>query len=123
MTAPLNETTLSLPITGMTCASCVGRVERALKSVPGVSAAAVNLATETAEVRGIAAPDVLITAVEKAGYPVAAEAKELFIEGMTCASCVARVERALQAVPGVTLVNTVPSAIDALANAGAVPES
>jgi copper ion binding protein len=105
MTAPLNETTLSLPIAGMTCASCVGRVERALKSVPGVSAAAVNLATETAEVRGIAAPDVLITAVEKAGYHVAAEAKELFIEGMTCASCVARVERALQAVPGVTLVN------------------
>ncbi|MCC6520343.1 MAG: heavy-metal-associated domain-containing protein, partial [Tabrizicola sp.] len=52
MTAPIRETTLSLSITGMSCASCVGRVERALKAVPGVTTAAVNLATETAEVHG-----------------------------------------------------------------------
>ncbi|MDP3195163.1 heavy metal translocating P-type ATPase [Tabrizicola sp.] len=105
MTAPRIETTLALPITGMTCASCAGRVERALKAVPGVSSAAVNLATETAEITGIALPDALIGAVEKAGYHVPVTARDLTIEGMTCASCVARVERALKAVPGVTLAN------------------
>ena len=102
MTAPPTETTLALPISGMTCASCAGRVERALKAVPGVSSAAVNLATETAEVTGIAPPDALIGAVEKVGYHVPATAQELTVEGMTCASCVARVERALKAVPGVS---------------------
>ena len=102
MTAPTPENTLSLPITGMTCASCAGRVERALKAVPGVSAAAVNLATETAEIRGIAPSDALIVAVKGAGYGVASGAQELTIDGMTCASCVARVERALKTVPGVS---------------------
>jgi heavy metal translocating P-type ATPase len=102
MTAKPTETTLTLPVTGMTCASCAGRVERALKAVPGVGSASVNLATETAEVRGIAPVATLIGAVEKVGYHVAAPPQELVIEGMTCASCVARVERALKAVPGVT---------------------
>lgn len=105
MTAPRIETTLALPISGMTCATCAGRVERALKAVPGVSSAAVNLATETAEVTGIASPEALVGAVEKVGYQVPASAQELSIEGMTCASCVARVERALKAVPGVTQAN------------------
>jgi heavy metal translocating P-type ATPase len=99
------ETTTRLPVTGMTCASCAGRVERALKAVPGVSSAAVNLATETAEVRGIAPPDALIKAVTGAGYSVAAQARELTVDGMTCASCVARVERALLSVSGVTLAH------------------
>ncbi len=124
MTAPRIETTVALPITGMTCASCAGRVERALKAVPGVSSAAVNLATETAEVTGLAAPEALIGAVEKAGYHVPASAQELSIEGMTCASCVLRVERALKAVPGVTgaTVNlaTESARIDGLADPGAL---
>jgi heavy metal translocating P-type ATPase len=111
-----------LPITGMTCASCAGRVERALKAVPGVSAAAVNLATETAEIRGIAPPEALIGAVEKAGYHVPASAQELTIEGMTCASCVARVERALKAVPGVTTASvnlaTETARVEGVADAG-----
>ena len=102
MSAPNPETTLSLPIAGMSCASCVGRVERALQAVPGVRAAAVNLATETAEIHGVAAPEALIEAVAGAGYAVTPTARELTIDGMTCASCVARVERALQAVPGVS---------------------
>ena len=101
MTAPIRETTLSLSITGMSCASCVGRVERALKAVPGVTTAAANLATETAEVHGNVAPEALFEAVTGAGYAVATTARELSIDGMTCASCVARVERALKAVPGV----------------------
>src|SRR3954452_19774835 len=60
-----------LAIEGMTCASCVGRVEKALKKVPGVQAAEVNLATQTAEVRTAGAgldPAALTAAVEKAGY-------------------------------------------------------
>ena len=105
MTAHVAETTLTLPITGMSCAACAGRVERALQAVPGVSTASVNLAVERAEVRGVAAPETLIETVRKAGYGVAVQAQDLVIEGMTCASCVARVERALQAVPGVTLAH------------------
>ncbi|HEX7383930.1 MAG TPA: heavy metal translocating P-type ATPase, partial [Burkholderiaceae bacterium] len=94
----------SLPIEGMTCASCVARVEKALARVPGVEQAEVNLATESARVR--AAPTVALAdlraAVEKAGYAVAEQTLRLAIEGMTCASCVARVEKALARVPGVT---------------------
>ena len=94
---------LSLPVEGMTCASCVGRVEQALARVPGVVAASVNLATEKAEVTSAAPLDraLLVAAIEKAGYDVPATSVDLVVEGMTCASCVGRVERALAAVPGV----------------------
>jgi Cu+-exporting ATPase len=96
---------VSLPIEGMTCASCVGRVEKALSRVPGVQAASVNLATEKATVQMLAdAPlslQVLNRAVEAAGYSVPLEQVRLRIEGMTCASCVGRVEKALSRVPGV----------------------
>ncbi|MDB5731236.1 MAG: copper-translocating P-type ATPase, partial [Variovorax sp.] len=54
MTATTSTLTLDLPVGGMTCASCVARVERALKQVPGVRDATVNLATETARI--VAAP-------------------------------------------------------------------
>ena len=96
-------TTLTLPVEGMTCASCVGRVERALAKVPGVAQASVNLATESAAVTldQRVATETLTGAIERAGYAVPHESTDLRIEGMTCASCVARVERALQAVPGV----------------------
>ena len=96
-------TELNLPIEGMTCASCVARVERALRAVPGVAAASVNLTTERAQLQlqaGAGAP-ALAAAVERAGYTVPVSTTELAVEGMTCASCVARVERALRAVPGV----------------------
>lgn len=92
-----------IDVEGMTCASCVGRVERALQAVPGVKTAAVNLATERAEIIG---PDLdrsaLVKAIEDAGYDVPSRPIDIVIEGMTCASCVARVERALKTVPGVT---------------------
>ena len=99
-----NKYSLSLPVEGMTCASCVGRVERALANVPGVSSVNVNLATEKAEVSSDAPMDksALVAAIEKVGYTVPAQTVGIAIEGMTCASCVARVERALEAVPGVT---------------------
>lgn len=93
---------LSLTVTGMSCAACAGRVERALRAVPGVTAASVNLATERAEVTGTAPAAALIGAVTAAGYGVPAQVQEIAIDGMTCASCVARVERALTAIPGVT---------------------
>ncbi|WID99154.1 heavy metal translocating P-type ATPase [Bosea vestrisii] len=114
MNAPVRATdlpgTISLPIEGMTCASCVGRIERALKAVPGVETVSVNLATERASVttRSVVARATLVEAIEDVGYSVpetsagSAGPTELSIEGMTCASCVGRVERALKAVPGVT---------------------
>lgn len=97
------STTISLPIEGMSCASCVGRVEAALAKVDGVSSVSVNLATERADIHTSGAVDQqsLIQAVEKSGYSVPAGTVELAVEGMTCASCVGRVERALKAVPGV----------------------
>ncbi|MDP9371637.1 MAG: heavy metal translocating P-type ATPase, partial [Chloroflexota bacterium] len=88
----------------MTCASCVRRVERALGKVEGVTSASVNLASERAIVTydpakaGLAD---LTAAVERAGYGVRREEIALPIGGMTCASCVRRVERALARVPGV----------------------
>jgi Cu+-exporting ATPase len=87
----------------MTCASCVARVEKALRRVDGVVDASVNLATESAtvELESGASQQAVVTAIENAGYAVATEALALQIEGMTCASCVGRVEKALAAVPGV----------------------
>ena len=99
-------TTFDLPIAGMTCASCAGRVERALSKVIGASAVSVNLATEQARVQ---APSdslpALMDAVQQAGYSVPQQSLELSIDGMTCASCVGRVERALAKVPGVKSVS------------------
>jgi Cu+-exporting ATPase len=94
---------IKLQVTGMTCASCVMRVEKSLKTVPGVRQASVNLATEHASVQADATvtADMLAAAVRKAGYEVATTETTLQVEGMTCASCVARVEKALLKVPGV----------------------
>nr|WP_324294839.1 heavy metal translocating P-type ATPase [Burkholderia pseudomallei] len=137
------RTAIELDIAGMTCASCVGRVEKALAQVPGVARATVNLATEKATVDADADAHVdtarLIDAVKRAGYrasPVsdpastlapspeiaaARTAIELDIAGMTCASCVGRVEKALAQVPGVVraTVNlaTEKAAVDADADA------
>lgn len=102
-----NNMNVSLQVEGMTCASCVGRVETALKKVDGVQSASVNLATERADIT-LAKPvdrQVLIQAIERTGYDVPASTVELSIEGMTCASCVSRVEKALNAVNGVTTAN------------------
>lgn len=94
---------LNLPVDGMTCATCAGRVERALGALPGVSAS-VNLASNHAEVRfDPAQVDVaaLADAVHAAGYDVPHETRELAVTGMTCATCAGRVEAALRKVPGV----------------------
>ncbi|MDW5317643.1 heavy metal translocating P-type ATPase [Rhizobium sp. PL01] len=90
-------------IEGMSCASCVVRVEKAIAAVPGVASANVNLATERATVRFTGAPDTngVLRAIENAGYEPKIVTQELGIEGMTCSSCVSRVEKALKTVPGV----------------------
>ena len=121
-TSPTDTSEITFAVTGMTCASCVRRIEKALGKVDGVHEASVNLATEKARVLydgQLASPDKLQAAVQKAGYgirdlPVGAPARQesaatgaagdvvLPIEGMTCASCVRRIEKALGRVEGVS---------------------
>ncbi|NWF67495.1 MAG: copper-translocating P-type ATPase [Chloroflexi bacterium] len=99
---------IELPITGMTCASCVRNVERALNKTEGVAEANVNLATERASVSyDPALTDVnrIIERVSGAGYGVAQATIEVPITGMTCASCVRNVERAISKAAGVLSVN------------------
>ncbi|HTY90944.1 MAG TPA: heavy metal translocating P-type ATPase [Methanocella sp.] len=93
-----------LKVTGMTCASCVKRVENALQEQRGVSEANVNLANEKATVTydpsKISIND-MVNAVRDAGYGVMVETVTLPIQGMTCASCVKRIEDALLEKDGV----------------------
>jgi len=99
--------TITVPIKGMTCASCVSHVQRALGGTEGVVEAVVNLATEQATVHyapELVSLDRLGDAVRAAGYDVATERVTLPIGGMTCASCVAHVQKALEQLPGVLSV-------------------
>jgi P-type Cu+ transporter len=97
----------SFAVVDMTCASCVGRVEKALQKTPGVATASVNLATESATVTvrpGMPVGATLAAsaqAVQAAGYTVPQRTVQLQVQGMTCASCVGRVEKALLTLPGV----------------------
>ncbi len=95
---------IDIPVQGMTCASCVGRVEKAIRSVKGVTAANVNLTTERAHVSFAPAETSAVAvadAIRAAGYEPSGNTIELKITGMTCASCVSRVEKALKRAPGV----------------------
>ncbi len=97
-------TTVQIGVEGMTCASCSGRVERALNKVSGVSEAAVNLATERASITfdpELVKPEAFITAITDSGYAASTAHADLGITGMTCASCSGRVERALNKADGV----------------------
>ncbi len=99
---------IDLPVTGMTCSSCVRTVERTLKQTEGVSEAVVNFATERASINYDPAQidlSTLIQRIDGAGYGVAQATMELPITGMTCASCVRNVERALKKPTGVLSVN------------------
>lgn len=95
--------TTTFIIDAMHCGACTGRVERALAAEPGVSMASANLMARSARVEFDApsTPASLTSALEKAGYPVNRAEARLDIEGMTCATCAGRVERALAATPGV----------------------
>ncbi len=94
---------LRVRVEGMTCATCAGRVERALASVPGVRRASVNLALEQAEVELEPGADLeaAVAAVARAGYRLPVREVGLVIHGMSCAACVRRVEQALRSLPGV----------------------
>jgi len=98
---------LRVSVQNMSCASCVGRVERALSALPGVEEVNVNLAAETAQVRIDSETRIpeLIDALDRAGYPVQTQTIRLNVSSMSCASCVGRVDKALAAVPGVLEVN------------------
>ena len=99
---------ISLPVEGMTCAACVGHVENALKGVPGVVEASVNLGTEKASVEFDPAEvrfQVLGDAVSGAGYKLGTKSASLIIGGMTCSACVSHIENALRDVPGVAEAN------------------
>ncbi|MDI6764231.1 MAG: heavy metal translocating P-type ATPase [Thermodesulfobacteriota bacterium] len=95
---------IDLPISGMSCASCAARIEKGLGSVEGVSQATVNFAAEKATVLfhpGQTNISNLIEKVKDLGYGARVEKVVLPIQGMTCASCVSKVERTLRSVKGV----------------------
>ncbi|NLH49195.1 MAG: copper-translocating P-type ATPase [Myxococcales bacterium] len=103
-TDPEGVTRLELPIAGMHCAACALKVEKGLAAAPGVTTAVVNYATQQATVN--CQPDHasladLVKTVENSGYRVATASARLPIAGIHCAGCVARIEKALAAVPGV----------------------
>jgi P-type Cu+ transporter len=98
------ERLVTIPVTGMTCASCVRRVERALSKREGVAGASVNFAAEEATVEydpEATSLEDLIGTIEDAGYGTGVRQATFGVTGMSCASCVGRVERALEKVPGV----------------------
>ncbi len=93
-----------LKITGMTCASCVARVEKAIRETKGVEQANVNLATEIATFVYDPAQisiETIVHSIKDAGYGVEEETATLPVRGMTCASCQARIENALRQNEGV----------------------
>src|SRR5215210_8247744 len=99
---------ITIPVTGMTCASCVRRVERALSKKAGVMEASVNFAAEKTNVvydPTTTNPDDLIGAIRDVGYGADVRETTFGVSGLMCANCVGRVERALTKVPGVLEAN------------------
>ncbi len=100
----LDEKTIPLPIHGLSCASCVSKVEKGLLATEGVAGAKVNLATERATIEYYETkvqPADLIRAIKELGYDAGAETLTFPVEGMSCASCVNKVQKALNGVDGV----------------------
>ena len=101
-TEPNNQQSVTIDVDGMMCASCVSHVEKAIKKVAGVQNASANLATHQAKISfDNANLGEIVDAVRNAGYEVGTETQSLDIGEMSCASCVAHVEKALKNVPGV----------------------
>jgi Cu+-exporting ATPase len=94
----------SIKINGMSCANCAANIEKALSKLPGVRNAAVNFASEKAIIEY--APDeikasAIIDAIAGLGFKPVTVKSSFAVNGMSCASCVARVEKAIINVPGV----------------------
>lgn len=101
------ENELKLSLQGLSCASCVGRAEKALKAMPSVVDATVNLASESALVKfsGSVNAGAAVATLQKAGYPARTQTATMHVDSLTCASCVGRVDKAVAAVSGVLEVN------------------
>ena len=99
-----DKRTAAFGITGMTCASCAGTVEGALRELAGVEEASVNLTTERAKVvfdSSKVTPEAIARAVKDAGYGLAVSKVTFSVRGMTCASCAQLIEETLTALEGV----------------------
>ncbi|KIA78926.1 hypothetical protein QR66_18800 [Chromobacterium piscinae] len=95
---------LTLPVSGMSCAACAARIEKQLNRLPGVDAA-VSFASESAQLRydpAQANPQQLVDAIERCGFAVPRQSMRLGIAGMRCAACAARLEKVLGKLPGVS---------------------
>ncbi len=92
-----------IPVKGMTCAACAATVEKGLSGLAGVTSAAVNFATREAQLRGLpeGGLDAVVKRVRDVGYDVDTEIRRYRVEGMHCASCVAKVEGEAAKVDGV----------------------
>ncbi|PIE12660.1 MAG: copper-translocating P-type ATPase [Rhodobacterales bacterium] len=94
---------ISFTLDGLSCAGCVGRAEKALRAVKGVTSADINLASEKATVRMTAPAEAggLAKALSDAGYPARIATVSLDVDGLNCAGCAGRSSRAMAALPGV----------------------
>jgi P-type Cu+ transporter len=101
------KSTVNIPIKGMSCASCVARVEKAIRAAPGVASASVNLAAERAEVGFSGPPEIgaVVRAISKAGYEALIETARFDVEKLKCASCVNHAEKTFKSVAGVVEAN------------------
>lgn len=96
---------IQFSVSGMSCASCVGRVENALNKITGVTKASVNLASESVSVEGDANLADVVQAVKNAGYGVETREVHYQVTGMGCASCIGRIEKAAYSLPQVINAN------------------
>ena len=105
---PINKENITLPVKGMSCASCSARIEKKVGELEGVISAHVNFAAEVASIefdpQKISA-DQFPMVIEKLGFEVPRLSKTFPVEGMTCASCVSRVEKKLSSLQGVHAVD------------------
>ncbi len=104
-TTTTQYSSITLPIVGMTCVTCAGRIEKVLRKLAAVESASVNFASETLALTydgNAISPVQLAESVAKAGFSVPSETIRLQIGGMTCATCAGRIEKVLRRVSGVS---------------------
>lgn len=104
MIAVKNKDTITLPVSGMSCAACSARLERGLNQLPGIKAAAFNLALQKGTITYDPleiSPHEMIDKIKNMGFDVPTQNIELLVSGMSCAACSARVEKKLLSLPGI----------------------
>lgn len=102
------ETLIEVPIGGMTCGSCAARIENALQTIPGISEINVNFVTGKASFKAVLTHQLfkeIVSIIEKTGYSVKGEELVFNISGMSCASCVSKIEKKLASLPGILKVS------------------